>query len=824
MNSYKRGYLPVHLKSKLILALLLLLLITPIIAQPSPKMPGIEQPEAIPKLYLHTDRSHYFPGDTVWFKAYYLDAGSQQLKTDFANLYIEVIHPSGKSINTQPFFIEEGSAQGSLALPDSLQPGQFLLRAFTDEQRPGGEDFFFHKTLRISEIREGGDPFDQQVPDVKTEDVDIAFLPEGGYLLAGIPNTAAIRSIDKTGRSISLKGRIMDDLNNTVASFQTGYNGMDSMRFTPEQDRRYRILLNESHVMNFPEIIPTEKGIKLEFEGVQENELLYSAVCNSPEFQHKDYVLAIMHRGKLLFNQRFTLNEDRFIIKALQEALPAGINRFILMDAKLNPLSERLYFSDNLVVNQIQVHADSYSYKNRKPVRILLTDGEDQGPMNHSQLSLSVVSSYDVEDGDMNILSYLLLDSELKGKLESPTDFFQDTDSLSSAEKLNMLMLTQGWSRYLWNTMPEKSGEHKISEGLTLSGHVRKPLSNNPVENGMVNCFLFSDKGFLNRNATTDENGHFTIPNLYFVDSVEVFLQSYNARGKSYTIVRLDPLDLNIPKPVANYIPPAEYNSGFPLKLYQEQYYNERALRDYLIESGSILIEEVSITKKYVPKNDGHYRIYSKPRTSYKVTEKDWGYQDVGQYLQAKLGAIFLNNIPTSLGPDAKPFSTEEEGSNSMAEVSEAPVLGKGCLLNGFPVPWDILKSIPMSDVDVVDYVKHTDITSLAIFGVNAPNSIISVFTKKGGAQYVDHHVQGALAERIVGFSSYKEFYSPKYGLQNINDPRPDRRLTLFWKPDILTVNGQAKVDFFTSDNTGPYMILVEGITNTGRFASVPPG
>ena len=123
-----------------------------------------------------------------------------------------------------------------------------------------------------------------------------------------------------------------------------------------------------------------------------------------------------------------------------------------------------------------------------------------------------------------------------------------------------------------------------------------------------------------------------------------------------------------------------------------------------------------------------------------------------------------------------------------------------------------------MSDVDVVDYVKHTDITSLAIFGATAPNSIVSVFTKKGGAQYIDPHVQGALAERIVGFSSYKEFYSPKYGPQNINDPRPDRRLPLFWKPDILTVNGQARVDFFTSDNTGPYIILVEGITNTGEI------
>lgn len=825
MNTYKRAYLPEQRKLTLILAPLLFslfLLNTSVLAQPAPGMPGINEPETIPKLYLHTDRSHYFPGDTVWFKAYYLESGSQQLKTGAANLYAEIIHPSGASIITRPFFLEEGTSMGALNLPDSLLPGEFLLRAFTDEQRAGGEDYFFHKTLRISKIREGGDLFDETRSDVKMEEVDVAFLPEGGYLLAGISNTAGIRSIDKNGRSISLKGRITDDLNKTLARFHTGYNGMDSIRFTPERDRRYRILLDAYPGAHFPEVIPRDAGIKLEFGGPKENKLQYSVVSNSPLYLQKDYVLAIMHRGSLLFNQRFTLKEDRFTIKVSPEALPAGINRFILMDTKLNPLSERLYFSENLVVNQIQVETDKAYYENRKPVRILLTDGEEQGLMNQSYLSLSVVSSFDVEDGDINMLSYMLLDSELKGSLRSPSDFFRDSDSLSSAEKLNMLMLTQGWSRYLWNTLPDDSGEYPISKGLTLSGQVNKPLSKKAVENGTVSCFLFNDLGFISQTATTDESGKFVIPDLYFLDTVALFIQSYNEKGKSNTLVQLDSLDLNIPEPDVSYLPSSKISTGFPVKLYQEQYYNEKSLRDYLIESGSILIEEVSITRKYVPVDDEHYRIYRKPNRSYKVTQEDSRYQNLEHYLMAKLGAIAMTTAPTGFSRHANTSYSgdpEAEEETTLGGVTESggTSSGRGFLLNGFPTEWEILNSLPMSDIDVVDYIAHYDMGSIGVFGVNGSGNIISVFTKKGGAQFYDDYVEGALASKITGFSSFREFYSPKYGPENMNDPRPDRRITLFWEPDILTVNGQAMVDFFTSDNTGPYMILVEGITNNGE-------
>ena len=47
----------------------------------------------------------------------------------------------------------------------------------------------------------------------------------------------------------------------------------------------------------------------------------------------------------------------------------------------------------------------------------------------------------------------------------------------------------------------------------------------------------------------------------------------------------------------------------------------------------------------------------------------------------------------------------------------------------------------------------------------------------------------------------------------------PDLRTTLFWKPNINTdINGRATFTFYTSDNPGPFFIIVEGITDKGEM------
>ena len=63
--------------------------------------------QIIEKVYLHTDRNLYYPGDDIWFKAYLIDAFDRSLSTLSANLHVELISPVSEIIASHVIKIED---------------------------------------------------------------------------------------------------------------------------------------------------------------------------------------------------------------------------------------------------------------------------------------------------------------------------------------------------------------------------------------------------------------------------------------------------------------------------------------------------------------------------------------------------------------------------------------------------------------------------------------------------------------------------------------------------------------------------------------------
>jgi hypothetical protein len=782
----------------LLVPFLFLFISTTSLSQSTESMPGIDEPVSYDKLYLHTDRDYYFLGDTIWFKAYYLDGQSHRMLPGIYNMHAELIDKKGKKIQKHLLYLEDGRAPGRMCIPDTLEPGQYLLRAYSEIQDSLGENHFFHKILEVSKVRS---TLDKEVPEpssLTAPEIDLAFLPEGGILLEGRMNTVGIKTIDKNGRSIVASGEILNQKGAVVSTFETSCKGMDTIHFYPLPREKYQIRLQgypgyHEKIRNI-----RKNGVKIEFCETSEKELKIQIASNSKLYSGKNYLFAIMHRGSIIFQKHFILKEAEFPVRVSSLALPAGINRLVLLDENLIPVSERLIFSKNMDINRILIEADQESYSTRSPVTLHLSEMEELGGMAWSSLSLSVVAANAVEDQKkaLDIRSWLLINSELKGHIESPSEFFLDDENHSSNEKLDFLMLTQGWSNYLWNSMPkqELTIDMKQMAGITLSGTVRKAFSKKPVIDGLVVCHIFNSQGHLNEQTTTDELGKFTFQGLYFPDTAALFLQGYNKKGKLYTEVFLDSIYQKGPPISVSWRPLSRQIEDFPVRLYQQQFFSEQALRDYSLKTGAILLDEVTVINKFTPVSDGHFRFYAKPMDSYKITEKDYHYLTVFDYLNAHVSGLRGPPISFTAGASAKLL-----------------------LLDGVQTEFEILQAIPMSDVDVIEFIKHFDVTNVAMFGTKGAGGIISVFTKSGGEATYNPYVQGTLSERIMGFSSYREFYSPAYTPENIDSEKPDRRITLYWNPDITTREGRAKVSFFTSDDFSHYKVIVEGITNTGE-------
>ena len=110
---------------------------------------SVDSLKIIEKVYLHTDRTYYYPGNDIWFKAYLIDAYDRSLSDLSRNLHVELISPSGGIISDRIIRLDGGLGNGDFRLPDSLSSGRYRLRAYTNYMRNFSDQIFFNKEINI---------------------------------------------------------------------------------------------------------------------------------------------------------------------------------------------------------------------------------------------------------------------------------------------------------------------------------------------------------------------------------------------------------------------------------------------------------------------------------------------------------------------------------------------------------------------------------------------------------------------------------------------------------------------------------------------------
>lgn len=96
---------------------------------------------------------------------------------------------------------------------------------------------------------------------------------------------------------------------------------------------------------------------------------------------------------------------------------------------------------------------------------------------------------------------------------------------------------------------------------------------------------------------------------------------------------------------------------------------------------------------------------------------------------------------------------------------------------------------------------------------------IISIQTKKGDLSALDFDNR-IFRQEFTGYEQSFKFSSPDYSVDSIlSSPVADFRNLLYWNPDLKTdQSGTGKIKFFTSDDSGDYLMVVEGINSKGEM------
>jgi hypothetical protein len=138
-------------------------------------------------------------------------------------------------------------------------------------------------------------------------------------------------------------------------------------------------------------------------------------------------------------------------------------------------------------------------------------------------------------------------------------------------------------------------------------------------------------------------------------------------------------------------------------------------------------------------------------------------------------------------------------------------------MVDDIPIPIEGLSSIPVLEIESVSVWKGPD---AAIFGSRGANGVLGFYTKRGKVQSNTPN-QSDHPPVPSGYQIEQEFYSPKYEAQEATQPRPDRRVTLFWAPDIQTdSSGKASVLFYNHDVETEIKGIIEGIDNLGNLGT----
>ena len=83
------------------------------------------------KVYLHMDNRSYFIGDTIWFKAYVMDATTLRPTETSGVLYVELLNDFGAEIAHRKLQVKDGMCHGEFPLDSTCRSGFYEIRAYT---------------------------------------------------------------------------------------------------------------------------------------------------------------------------------------------------------------------------------------------------------------------------------------------------------------------------------------------------------------------------------------------------------------------------------------------------------------------------------------------------------------------------------------------------------------------------------------------------------------------------------------------------------------------------------------------------------------------
>lgn len=732
------------------------------------------------KVYLHTDRSIYHAGEKIWFRAYLQNGVTHTLSRQSKYIYVELSNEQDSVLERVKIVSRDSVFSGYIPLSQEMPQGRYGIRAYSWYMQNVGEDYFFKKNITILNPVKNKET-KKTSPSARPSGLDLQFFPEGGALLPGTYQSIAFKAVNERGMSEEVSGVVFNSKGDTVLLFASRHCGMGLMKLSVVPGENYYAVTRTPASMqkrvDLP--APAPKGIGLKVT-VTDSTLKYSIVKSAQASLPPNLYVLVHTRGFLETVAPVTrLFTGVVPIKNMLE----GIAHVLLVDDQCRIYSQRICFIRKDSKPGLNITADKFAYASREKVELEL-QLEDIGPkIRQGSFSLSVVDDNRVaaDSTGENILSSLLLTSDLKGYIEKPGYYFNSPTPETIAD-LDLVMLTHGWTRF--DVAKEIKGEYDsllydVEQGQTISGSVENFWGKNVK---LAKILLVSTAGHTFM-TEADSSGHFLIQGIQFPEKTKFILQANNQKGRRTVNARVDPEKFPA---VSNFFPEENLREQKDILKYLKNYYYENGEKVYLLE-------EAEVKGSHTPRT---YSIYD-DRAVYRLDSakiaESYG-RDLAFLLEQIPGIKMVENGITRYDSDTLMVVVNDFQEN----FEQVRWLQPDCILN-------------------INLLEKND--GIMAFGEEGRNGVLVLTIDPARRTYKPDNPS---FERftILGYQRPAEFYMPKYDIDSVRySSNYDERSTVYWNPDIkVDSKNPGKVSFYTADMGRKYTVILEGISNFGEI------
>ena len=486
------------------------------------------QKVVLPRLKMKMEflKKAYGPGDEVVSKIDLQTLENQPL-SNYNIKYIAQLNGQKlieKKMNTD----ESGLAYMRFELPENLTTNDGLLNVMIDYEG---------KTESIS----------RSVP-ITLGNIDLGFYPEGGDLVDGLISKVAFKALNEFGKPADIKGVVKDNEGNTVIDFESFHNGMGAFEIEPKIGKSYHAIITHPKGINKKYDLP--KSLKRGWTMNVNNTAKEQVTVTIQSTETETMSLAAQVRGEIYFASEINVARGKNVFEIPVKDFPIGVAQITLFDAKNIERAERLVFVNKDKKLNISLKTDKAQYLPREKVKMNIEVTDERGLPMPANLSMAVVDDKLLsfaDDKSSNILSSLLLENDLKTKVEEPQFYFNDKEAKAD-EALDYLLMTDGWRRFTWEKVMAEDfpaiqfeGEKAIIKGKVMNGQ-GKPVANAIIKNAQ------SKKTY-----KTNAEGYFSIANeaLYQPTYFEVTAKDMSRQGftasnytQNHTVYLYDPKEM----------------------------------------------------------------------------------------------------------------------------------------------------------------------------------------------------------------------------------------------------------------------------------------